>query len=107
MDQKQAGETEEKQAMSLAKAASAVNTLEHYIWSTLPGAASLTNNKFPVPHLDYKAKADDRIRAELPELAKKTTFLFFGYYPSNMAFFPMLKPLEIVIGHHLDYERNC
>ena len=99
MDQKQAGETEEKQAMALAKAASAVSTLEHYIWSTLPGAAYITNNKVPVPHLDYKATADDRIRAELPELAKKTTFLYFGYYPSNLAFFPMLKPFELVTGH--------
>jgi len=95
MNQKQSGEEEEKQAMALAKAASNVKTLEHYIWSTLPGAASLTDNKFHVPHLDYKAKVDERIRAELPELAKKTTYLYFGYYPSNMAFFPMCKPFEL------------
>ena len=48
------------------------------------------------PHMDYKAIVDDRIRAELPELAAKTTYLYFGYYPQNMAFFPLLKPFELV-----------
>jgi NmrA-like family len=105
MDQTKAGETEEKQAMTLANAAAKTSTLEHYIWHTLPSAAELTNNKFPVPHLDYKAKADDRIRAELPDLAKKTTYLFVGYYPSNMAFFPSIKPLELVRFNFIYIER--
>lgn len=47
-------------------------------------------------HLDYKADVDEQIRKELPDLAKKTTFMYFGYYPQNMAFFPNLKPLELV-----------
>jgi hypothetical protein len=50
-----------------------------------------------VPHLDYKASVDDKMRSELPELAKKTTYLWFGYYGAqNMAFFPNLKPFELV-----------
>ncbi|KAF2183958.1 NAD(P)-binding protein [Zopfia rhizophila CBS 207.26] len=57
-------------------------------------AEKATKGKVRVPHLDYKAKVDDRIKSELPDLAKKATYLFFGYYPSNMAFLPALKPFE-------------
>jgi hypothetical protein len=94
--QAESGEAEARQAMNLARAASKTSTLEHYIWSTLPNAKKLSNGKTPCAHLDYKAEVDDKIRSELPELAKKTTFLFFGYYPSNMVFFPMVKPFELV-----------
>jgi hypothetical protein len=82
--------------MVLAKAAAKIPTLEHYIWSTLPSASDLTGGKCPVPHLDYKAKVDQLIREELPDLAAKTTFLWFAFYPANMAFFPMMKPFEVV-----------
>ncbi|GME52724.1 hypothetical protein VE03_03405 [Neofusicoccum parvum] len=93
--QSEAGEIEEEQAMLLAKAAAQTETVEHYVWSTLQAAKDLTNGKYPVPHLDYKARVDQRIRDELPELAAKTTFLFVGLYPSNLAYFPMLKFLEV------------
>ncbi|KAF2121230.1 hypothetical protein BDV96DRAFT_206571 [Lophiotrema nucula] len=93
--QQQAGEIEEEQSMKLARAATKTSTLEHYIWSTLPGAKNMTDGKIEVPHLDYKANVDARIKSELPQLANKTTYLFFGYYPSNMAFFPFLKPIEV------------
>jgi hypothetical protein len=94
--QKDSGEAEARQAFNLARAAAATSSLEHYIWSTLPSASKLSNGKMPVPHMDYKAEVDERIRKELPDLASKTTYLFFGYYPSNLAFFPMIKPFELV-----------
>lgn len=56
----------------------------------------MTKGKIPVPHFDYKARVDDYIKETLPELAAKTTFLMFGFYPSNFAFFPMLKPIPVV-----------
>lgn len=59
-------------------------------------ASSRENADFWLPQMDYKANVDVRIKAELPELAKKTTYLLFGYYPSNMAFLPMMKPVELV-----------
>ncbi|RMZ67962.1 hypothetical protein GMOD_00004054 [Pyrenophora seminiperda CCB06] len=90
-----AGDTEERQGITLAKLAAEVGTLEHYIWSTLPAAKEMTNGKFPVPHFDYKAKVDKYIWEKLPDLAAKTTFLMFGFYPSNFAFFPMLKPIPV------------
>lgn len=46
--------------------------------------------------MDSKADVDARIKAELPDLAKKTTYLLFGYYPQNFAFFPLIKPFEYV-----------
>jgi hypothetical protein len=90
--QKESGEAEAVQAKNLAVAASKTSTLEHYIWSTLPNAKKLSNGKTPVAHLDYKAEVDEWVKTDLPDLAKKTTYLFFGYYPTNMAFFPTVKP---------------
>ncbi|KAL1390210.1 hypothetical protein HDK64DRAFT_327220 [Phyllosticta capitalensis] len=91
--QDECGLIEERQGMTLARAAAEIPTLEHYIWSTLPAAKELTGGKCPVPHFDYKAVVDRRIREELPALAAKTTSLFFGFYPSNFAYFHMLKPI--------------
>jgi hypothetical protein len=88
-----AGELEQKQAISLASAASKIPTLEHYIWSTLPHASKISNGKFKVPHLDYKAEVDEYIQKSLPELAEKTTYLWAGWYSSNMV---RMKPFEIV-----------
>ncbi|KAB2580290.1 putative sugar transporter protein [Lasiodiplodia theobromae] len=93
--QSEAGEIEEQQALLLARAASQTKTLEHYIWSTIPPASDLTGGRYPVPHLDHKAKIDQRIRSELPDLAVKTTFLYVGFYSSNLAFIPNLKPFEV------------
>lgn len=92
----EAGVVEERYGITLAKLAAEVTTLEHYIWSTLPAAEQITHGKFPVPHFDHKAKVDDHIRKNMPDLAAKTTFLMFGFYPSNLAFFPMLKPMPLV-----------
>lgn len=82
--------------MNIARAAAQIPTLEHYIWSTLPNAKKLSNGKAVCAHLDYKANVDERIRNNYPKLAAKTTYLFFGFYPSNMAFLPMMKPVLIV-----------
>jgi hypothetical protein len=82
--------------MNLAQAAAQTPTLEHYIWSTQPSARRILGGKHEAPHMDYKANVDARIKAELPELARKTTYLYFGYYPQNMAYFPLVKPFEYV-----------
>jgi hypothetical protein len=99
----ESGEIEEAQGMAVARAAAATPTLEHYIFSTCPSATRhqpplfLENGEqLLTPHMDYKANIDWRIKAELPELAAKTTYLYFGYFPQNMAFFPCIKPIEFV-----------
>jgi hypothetical protein len=92
----ESGDIEESHGMNLARAAAKTPTLEHYLWSTQPSAKRTFPGKLETPHMDYKANVDARIKAELPELASKTTYLYFGYYPQNMAFFPLLKPFEYV-----------
>ncbi|KAI8932977.1 hypothetical protein NX059_010445 [Plenodomus lindquistii] len=54
----------------------------------------MSKGKLRAPHMDYKANVDTRIKSELPNLAAITTYLYFGYYPQNMAFFPLCKPIE-------------
>ncbi|KAF9697517.1 hypothetical protein EKO04_004379 [Ascochyta lentis] len=92
--QQEAGEIEEEQGINIARAAAATHSLEHYIWSTTPSAKRRFGGKLLTPHMDYKANVDARIKSELPNLAAKTTYLYFGYYPQNMAFFPLIKPIE-------------
>lgn len=43
-----------------------------------------------------KDKAADKIKAELQDLAKKTTFLWLGMFASNFWAFPMMIPTELV-----------
>jgi uncharacterized protein YbjT (DUF2867 family) len=94
--QHESGEIEERHGMNLARAAAATRTVDHYIWSTTPSAKRRFWGKLEAPHMDYKANVDRRIQAELPQLAAITTYLYFGYYPQNMAFFPLCKPIEYV-----------
>ncbi|KAF1845600.1 NAD(P)-binding protein [Cucurbitaria berberidis CBS 394.84] len=90
----ESGEIEEEQGMKIARAAAGSRTLEHYIWSTTPSPKRMFQGKLLASHMDYKANIDARIKSELPELAAITTYLYFGYYPQNMAFFPLCKPFE-------------
>lgn len=82
--------------MTIARAAAATETLENFIWSTTPSAKRMFPGRLEAPHMDYKANVDARIKSELPGLAAITTYLYFGYYPQNMAFFPLLKPVKYV-----------
>ncbi|KAI8253353.1 hypothetical protein K4K53_010245 [Colletotrichum sp. SAR 10_77] len=86
---------EEADALRLARAAASSETLQHYIFSTTPSASRLTGGKCPVPHMDAKARADQRIRRELPGLARRMTSLFVGFYPSNFVL-DMFKPHEVL-----------
>lgn len=56
----------------------------------------LLGRDFSVPHFDYKEKVDDRIRAELPELAAKTTYYLAPYYTQDIVKFAFLRPFKIV-----------
>lgn len=87
----QAQQTEIEQGIKIANAASRTTSLEHFIWSSLPSADETSSGKFKVPHCDSKAVVDEYIHSKLPELAQKTTFLWVGYYASNIAFGPFTK----------------
>jgi hypothetical protein len=94
------GKIEEQQAWNIADAASKTPGLEHYVYSTLPSPTKISGGKHEVPHMDYKEQVDNRIRNDLPELAKKTTFFWLGWYPSNIAFYPMAKAIKVVSRPH-------
>lgn len=58
------------------------------------------NHSSSQPILQSKNKASDWVKAELPELAKKTTFLWLGIFPSNFWTYPMTKPAMLVSCHN-------
>lgn len=86
-----ASDGEIKQAKNLANAAAATPTLEHYVWSTLPMTKNTTDGAVTVPHFDSKALVDEYIISSLPDLAKKTTFFWAGYYATNLGSSTSLK----------------
>ncbi|TLD24081.1 hypothetical protein PspLS_06547 [Pyricularia sp. CBS 133598] len=101
----EAGVIEERQGWNLALAASRnLSTLEHYFWSTTPSSKMVDCVEHPVdtPHMDYKANVDARIKKDLPDLAARTTYLLFGYYPQNLATFPPIRPvLHPLLGKYI------
>ncbi|KAK1758900.1 hypothetical protein QBC47DRAFT_420024 [Echria macrotheca] len=82
-------EIETQQGINMAKAAAAVPTLEHYIWSTLPKSSG----PFHVPHFEGKHRVDEYIRTDAALLAK-TTFIMVCYYAENLAL-PSYRPYWI------------
>ncbi|KAM7186701.1 hypothetical protein V8F20_011273 [Naviculisporaceae sp. PSN 640] len=88
-------EIEYQHGVNLAlAAASTLDTLEHYIWSTLPDGKAVSNGQFLVPHFEAKARIDDYIRAEQPALLAKTTFFWVTFYHSNLKW-PIYTPYYI------------
>ncbi|KAF4334213.1 nitrogen metabolic regulation nmr [Fusarium beomiforme] len=86
-------EEEVAQGINLAKAAIATPTLEHFIWSTLPNASRVSEGKSFVPHFAGKNKVDDYIKSHA-ELFRKTTFLWVGFYASNLQY-PFFTPFPV------------
>lgn len=79
------------QAKNVAEAAAETIGLSHYIWSTLPSSATLSQGRYHTPHFESKSSIDEYILKQLPELASKTTFLWVAYYASNLTF-PLFTP---------------
>lgn len=87
----EAGKAEYQQALTVVQVADKLSSLEHFIWSTLPGNVEGQPKRTVVQHFDYKAQLDADIRKSYPNLAAKTTFLYVGYYANNLADFPAAK----------------
>ncbi|KAH6662631.1 hypothetical protein F5X68DRAFT_178120 [Plectosphaerella plurivora] len=86
-------EIEIRLGSNLADAAAATESLVHYVWSTLPNSRKLSGGKAVVPYYDSKNRIDDHVRS-IPALLAKTTFLWIGWYASNMEY-PWNKPTQI------------
>lgn len=87
-------EAETRLGNNLADAAAATGSLEHYVWSTLPNSRKNTDGKIVVPYYESKNRVDDYIKAHHPKLLRKTTFLWLGWYASNMNY-PWYQPSEV------------
>jgi len=81
---------------NLARAAAATTSLETFLWSTSCDFGALTTDERlkAVPIVQSKVGVDTYIRAELPELAAKTTYLVVGFYGSNFGF-PSVQPVLV------------
>ncbi|KAL4756234.1 uncharacterized protein BDW70DRAFT_154367 [Aspergillus foveolatus] len=71
-------ELETNAGINLAKAAAATETLKHYVWSTLPDSKTNSEGRITVPYYESK-NAVDRYIHSVPELLKKTTFVWLGW----------------------------
>lgn len=84
---------EAEQGRNVARAAQATPTLEHFIWSTLPSTAEISNGKYACPNFEGKSAANEFIRT-LPDLLAKTVFVMVGWYDSNFTY-PCYKPVWV------------
>lgn len=79
-----AREHEVQQNKNIIDAAAKVETLERFVYSSLPNAARLSGGKYSqVYHFDGKAIAEEYGRTTYPELWAKTNVLYAGYYLEN------------------------
>jgi uncharacterized protein YbjT (DUF2867 family) len=83
------------QGTNMAKAASKVPTLEHYLWSTLPHSTRITEGKAIVPHFEAKGRVDEFIKAD-EHLLSLTTFCFFTTFAINLVHYEVFKPIYLV-----------
>ncbi|KAK3635140.1 hypothetical protein LTR56_014912 [Elasticomyces elasticus] len=96
-----AGQKEYEQILTIARVASQTETLEHFILHTLASGEKLAGPEFACPHWDYKDKAADEIKKSMPKLAAKTTFLWIGWFTSNL--WGLIRPMEVpgTYGGHI------
>lgn len=86
-------EVETQQGINLANAASAIQSLEHFVWSTLPNSQQISGGRAMVPYWHSKARVDEHIKS-IPTLLQKTTFVWFGWYAKNMEY-PWYQPSSV------------
>lgn len=80
----EAAARETRQGKNMVEAAEAtIESLDHYIWSTLADTARISDGHYVVPHYESKAAIARYIESK-PELCSKTTFLWCSYYANNL-----------------------
>ncbi|KAI1334256.1 NAD(P)-binding protein [Xylariaceae sp. FL0016] len=81
--------TEVAHGRNAARAASAVPTLERYVYSALGPMKRASGGRYPHSyHWESKAAIVELIEGELPGLARKTSLIYLGAYTTN----PLLVP---------------
>ncbi|KAM0262791.1 hypothetical protein ACHAQJ_001585 [Trichoderma viride] len=92
-----AKEIEAEYGRNIARAAQATATLEHFVWSTLPGISDVSGGKYSCPNFDGKDEASKYIRTD-PALLAKTTFFMIGWYDSNFNY-PVYTPVWMELAN--------
>ena len=88
-------QTEVSHGKNAAQAAAKVPTLERLVYSALPPMKKLSGGKYSNSyHWESKAAIVEYIENELPDLAKKTSFIYLGAYNTNPLLSPRLNPLD-------------
>lgn len=87
---------ESAQGANIAQAAAKTVSLERFVWSTLPNTELLSRGRAVVPHFQGKANVDLFIKAQLPELYAKTTFVIFTIFGTNVVLYDIFRPLYLV-----------
>jgi uncharacterized protein YbjT (DUF2867 family) len=64
-------DNETRQGINMANAAAATESLQHYVWSSLPDSKRVSGGRAEVPYYTSKNKVDEHIKT-LPALLAKT-----------------------------------
>ena len=97
---------EYQQGVNMAEAASQVEELEQYIWSTLPDSEAISGKKYYIPHFCGKGRVDKVIKEEFKALYNKTTFLTIPVYGDNFQYAPVT-PRPIVSASQMNFLPSC
>ncbi|KAF5662916.1 hypothetical protein FCIRC_11353 [Fusarium circinatum] len=82
-------DTEERHVKNAAYAASKTSTLEKYIYSALGPMKDVSRGKYShCHHWETKAAAVKYIENEMPDLAKKTSYIYMAAYATNPFLYP-------------------
>lgn len=77
-------ENETQQNRNIIDAAAKIDTLERFIYSSLPNTAKLSGGKYThTYHFDGKGIAEEYGQSTYPELWRKTSVFYAGYYLEN------------------------
>lgn len=89
---KEGYETETTHGKNAANVAATIPTLERLIYSALGPMKAASGGKYPLSyHWETKAYIADYI-GQIPELAKKASFIYVGAYISNPFLYPKYQP---------------
>jgi uncharacterized protein YbjT (DUF2867 family) len=82
---------EYEQGRNLMDAVAATNSVEHFVFSTLPNAKKISGGELDVPHCDIKAQLEEEAR----ERGLPATFVHVAFYYENfLSYFPPQKQAD-------------
>lgn len=89
-------ELEIKRGRNIADAAARIDTLDRFVFSSLPGIKSIADGKYQhVYHFDAKAEIGRYIQESLPQLNAKTSQLLLGEYATNWRIWRLRRPNKV------------